>query len=83
MATQKPQKKFLDKFILTLVIACMVLIVTHQINNLVDYNTPEATATQRVTNSNQYVVDGEIKDEDILEDWFTPTPNHNNQNPNN
>ena len=81
MANQKTQKKFLDKFILILVVACMILVVTHQINNLIDYNTPEATPTRNVTGQNDIKIDSEIKDEDILEDWFTPTPNHT-PNPN-
>jgi hypothetical protein len=77
MANQKTQKKFLDKIILSLVVICIILILTHQINNLIDYNIPEPTQTSdgTNTNTNKFVIDVELRDEDILEDWFTPTPN--------
>lgn len=75
MANQKKtHRKFLDNFILILVVGCMVLIAVHQTINVVDYITPEPTPTRIPTGSSGYVGDGVIKDEDILEPEFTPTP---------
>lgn len=66
--------KFLDRFLTGLIIGCMVLVVAHQTINVLDSRIPEPTPTRSTNYSSEYIGDGVIKDEDIIEQWFTPTP---------
>lgn len=68
------RRKFVDNLILFLIIGCVILVFAHQALNVIDSVVPEPTPTRPVVITNQYIGDGEIKDEDILDDLPTPTP---------
>lgn len=72
MAEKKKSNKFLDKFILMLIVGCVLLILIHQTINVVTYLTPEPTPTRVSGGSSKYFGE-EIKDEDILDPIETPT----------